>query len=422
MAEPVGLGQPKIYTREAVSWALFDFASTVFSMNVISRYTTLWIIKEKGGTDLTVAVAIIVSLVAASVVNVTLAPLSDAMGRRALFVRLFGLLCVVATALLGTNPGLGIGLALLALANFGNQSAGVFYTAMLPDVSTSRTLGRVSGLAVALGYVGSVIGLVVVERWREETASAAVVFLPTAVLFLVMAVPQFVFVRDTQQRGGVDLRAALRATWRDLALIARLVWQHRKLRWFMLAMLVYMDVHGTATMYMAVYAHYAIGFSDSEKVFLWLSEISLFLVVATVFAVAGAWAIGQAAERYDKVKLLLGVLGLWTVALTIVMITRVKWPFWVAGPMIGVAMGGIWVLSRALLVELGWPEHRTKLFTVFGLVGRAAGIVGPLVWGFTVRVAEPLGYGKYRVAVGTLLAMMMVAVWLVRKAMREKSA
>jgi len=411
---PVLQTPQRIYTREAISWALFDFAATVFAMNVISRFAPLWIIKEKGGTDLMVSMAVIASLIPASIVNILLSPWSDATGRRAVFVRIFGLLCVAATASLGANPALVVALALIAVANFGNQCASVFYTAMLPDVSTRRTLGRISGLGIALGYVGTIVGLVLVERFREEYESASVVFAPTAVLFLLMALPQFLLVRDTQLRTGANFHEAVRSTWRELALIARLVWNHRRLRWFMLAMLVYMDVHGTATLYMAVYAHYAIGFSETEKVVFGLSEISFYLVVGTVFAVVGAWVCGQVADRVDKLKLLLTVLALWTVALMIAILSPVKWPFWLASPLIGMSMGGVWVLSRALLVEMGWPEHRTKLFMIFGLVGRAAGIVGPLTWGLAVHLAEPLGAHKYRVAVGTLLVLMVAAMAIIK--------
>ncbi len=420
MPETAQAAQQKIYTRQSLSWALFDFSTTVFAMNVISRFAALWIKNEKGGTDLDVAWAVIASLLAASVVNVALAPLSDAMGRRAVFVRVFGLLCVGATVALGANPALLLALGLIALANFANQSGMIFWTAMLGDVSTPKTLGQVSGLGAVLSYVGSVLGLVLAERFRGEGVSATVVFVPTAVVYLAVALPQFLLVRDAAPRRAVALAAALRGTWRELVTIGRLVWNHRPLRWFMLAVLLYSDVLGTLTLFMAVYAQEVIGMSGERKVFLWLSEISVYLAAATLFAVAGGWAIGQVADRFSKVKLLLGVLALWTAGLLIAIAATVKWPFWIAGPMIGAAWGGVAVLNRALLIELGWPEHRTKLFTLFALVGRAAGIVGPLLWGLVVQAAEPLGTGKYRVAAATLVVLMLLAMAILRKVMHEQ--
>ena len=413
--------QHRIYTRQSVSWALFDFSTTVFAMNVISRFAALWIKNEKGGTDLDFAWAIVASLVAASAVNVVLAPLSDALGLRAAFVRLFALVCGAATAALGANPTLSLALALIALANFANQSGAIFWTAMLGDVSTPRSLGRISGLGAALSYIGSVTGLMLVERLRDERASAAVVFVPTAVVYVLFALPQFLLVRDRQPHvGGINVAATLRSTWGELVAIGRLIWNRRPLRWLMLAVLLYSDVLGTLTLFMAVYAQEAIGMDEQDKVFLWLTEISVYLIAATVFAVLGGWLIGKLADRLNKLRLLMSLLALWTAGLLIAILTRAKWPFWIAGPMIGLAWGGVAVLGRALLLELGWPEHRTKLFTIFALVGRAAGIIGPFLWGAVVTAAEPLGHDKYRVAAGTLAVLMLLAMWTLRKAMREQ--
>jgi UMF1 family MFS transporter len=422
MRTDAGVGSGRVYTREAVAWALFDFSNTVFSMNVVSRFAALWIKQEKGGADLHFASAIVVSLVAASVVNVLLAPLSDAMGRRAVFVRVFGLTCAGATAALGLDPSLWPALVLLALASFGNQSAIIFWTAMLGDVSRPRTLGKISGLGAALSYVGSVLGLLVVERMREEGAPITHVFVPTAAVYLLVALPQFLLVRDAQPRAGADAGAALRRSWRELVMIVRMVWQHRPLRWFMVALLLYSDVIGTLTLFMAVYAHQTVGMSDDTKMVLWLSEISLYLIAATVFAVISGILIGQVADRFNKLSLLAGVLTVWTVALALAVVANAKWALWIAGPMIGLCWGGVAVLSRALLIELGWPEHRTKLFTVFALIGRAAGIIGPLLWGLVVYAAAPLGAGRYRIAAGMLVAFMCAAIWFLRLAMREQRA
>ena len=34
-----------------ISWALYDLANTIFSMNIVSLYFSLWVINEMGGTD-----------------------------------------------------------------------------------------------------------------------------------------------------------------------------------------------------------------------------------------------------------------------------------------------------------------------------------------------------------------------------------
>jgi UMF1 family MFS transporter len=417
MAQAAATGHEKVYTRTAFSWALFDFSTTVFSMNVISRFGPLWILDEKGGRDVHVMIPIVSALILATVVNLLLAPISDALGRRAVFVRVFMVWCAVATMALGWNLTLWGAIAVLALANFGNQSVGVFWTAMLGDVTKPHSLGRISGLSVMLSYVGSIAGLLAVQPFFRIHGTAAAVFLPTAVIYLLFGLPQFFLVRDAAPRMDVDARAAMGNTWRDLAEMARKVWRFRELRLFMIALLVYMDVHSTATIYMAVYARHAMGF-DAARVVFGVDEITFFLIISTIFAVAGAWTYGQLADRFDKIKLLISVQTLWAVALTIATFTPVQWPFWLMGPLIGAGMGGVWVISRALLVEYSAPDERTKIFTVFGLVGRASGVTGPVTWTLCLLFADQfaaLAPHRYRVAIGSLVIEMLVAIWLVNK-------
>ncbi|NIP80288.1 MAG: MFS transporter, partial [Gemmatimonadetes bacterium] len=68
------------------------------------------------------------------------------------------LTCVGLTALLGI-PGVMGTLVLFAFANYAFQAGLVFYDALLPVVSTPENRGRVSGLGVGLGYVGSFLGV-----------------------------------------------------------------------------------------------------------------------------------------------------------------------------------------------------------------------------------------------------------------------
>src|SRR5207237_1628317 len=48
------------------------------------------------------------------------------------------------------------------IANFAYQAAQPFYNAMLPELVPADEQGRLSGLGVALGYVGSIVGVLLV--------------------------------------------------------------------------------------------------------------------------------------------------------------------------------------------------------------------------------------------------------------------
>ena len=55
-----------------------------------------------------------------------------------------------------------LGLILVAAGNVFFEIAGVNYNAMLSQVSTPRSIGRVSGLGWGMGYIGGIVLLLIV--------------------------------------------------------------------------------------------------------------------------------------------------------------------------------------------------------------------------------------------------------------------
>ena len=47
-----GIARPaSIWNRATISWMLYDLANTIFSLNIVSLYFSLWVINDMGGTD-----------------------------------------------------------------------------------------------------------------------------------------------------------------------------------------------------------------------------------------------------------------------------------------------------------------------------------------------------------------------------------
>ena len=100
---------------------------------------------------------------------------------------------------------------------------------------------------------------------------------------------------------------------------------------------------------------------------------------------------------------------------------------------VGVLLGGLWTTSRPLLAELVPREELGRFFGLFSLSGRAAAIVGPLLWTTVVYFFNPerpmgqfvvnaLGIEEanqaalpYKIGILTLVAMMLVGLYIFRK-------
>ncbi|MFQ5673513.1 MAG: MFS transporter [Nitrospinales bacterium] len=395
-------------TLGIVSWSLYDFANTIFSMNVISLYFALWVTVDHGGRDIVYGAALSGSMLAVAVSVPVFGALSDRTGKRRGPLVLLTIICVACTAAIGMTGQLAQGLILFVLANYCYQSAMVFYNGMLPGVSRGTHVGLVSGYGVALGYLGSIAGLLIVKPFVSEGGRAAA-FVPTASLFLLFAVPCFLFVKDPPAKRTAPARLldAFRALKQTAAQAAR----YRHLLKFILIHFLILDVVNTIIAFMSIYAHNVIGFDDSQ--------INSFLIVSTVSAMAGSLLIGWLVKAKGALWSYGLVLGIWAAALLTAAASHGETVFWLVGPMAGVGMGGVWVVSRALLIQLSPPEKVGEFFGLYGLAGKMASILGPLLWGAIVWIFENTETFKYRAAVSALFLVSLAAIYLFRSLARE---
>jgi len=160
------------------SWILYDFANTIYSMNVVSIYFSLWITVNLAKEDLWVSAGNSISMLLVALSMPILGTLSDFLNRRVAFLFIFTLLCVVATAAIGVAGYflqdlllIIIAVVLFTVANYGYQGALVFYNAILPQLSPPEKIGKISGYGVAAGYLGSILGLLLVMPFAEGEIS-----------------------------------------------------------------------------------------------------------------------------------------------------------------------------------------------------------------------------------------------------------
>ena len=167
----------KLDKKVVLSWGIYDFANTIFSMNIISMYFAQWIIVDHHKEDILYSLTYSLSMLMVALTIPVLGAISDGRGKRKPYLLILTLGCVLATLLIGgissriANANLLVFSALFffLVANYCFEGGLVFYNAMLPEISTPKNIGRVSGFGVALGYAGSIIGLLLVKPFVSGT-------------------------------------------------------------------------------------------------------------------------------------------------------------------------------------------------------------------------------------------------------------
>jgi UMF1 family MFS transporter len=397
---------------EGLAWALYDFANTIFSFAVVSFAMSLWTIRFLGegpGTFWFTA-AVSASVLVNAAVSPVLGAMSDRVGRRTPFLAVFTALCIVATVVIGFVD-IRLGLVAFALANFAYQAALIYYDAMLPDVASPLARGRLSGIGVALGYCGTLlVGVLLLlgVSTAPNGESTSTTFVLVGSLFALFAAPLFLVIHDRRVEGRprVSLADAGRS-WSQLAETVRHARAVPGLLRFIGARFFYSDPINTAIAVMSAFAVHAVGFTEGQALQV--------LLILTVVAVVASFGWGLLADRWGPRRTLFAVLGTWAVGLVVIAVALAPVPFLVAGALLGAGLGGVGVVDRLMLLRLAPPERVGEMFGLYGLVGKFSAVVGPVAYGIIVALLLPrLGTGAYQVAIGSLLVLLLVGMWLLR--------
>jgi UMF1 family MFS transporter len=392
-----------------VSWSFYDFANTIFSMNVISLYFALWVTVDHKGPDILYSAALSGSMLLVAISVPVFGAISDQTGRRRVPLMLLTLVSVAGTYLIGEVDQLLAGILFFVIANYCYQSAMVFYNGMLPQVAKGSHIGLVSGYGVALGYMGSIAGLLLVKPFVEAGGRSAA-FLPTAAMFLIFSIPCFLFVKDpatTRPKKKFHPGQAFQTLRQTLANAG----QYKSLLKFIVIHFLILDVVNTVIAFMSIYANKVMHFSDAQ--------ITTFLIASTSAAMIGSTAIGWGVKHKGTAWSYWLVLWLWVGALSVAILSQSQLMFWMVGPLAGMGMGGVWVVSRAYIVELSPPEKLGEFFGLYGLAGKAASILGPLLWGTVVWIFHDTETFKYRAALTALLVIVIITLFLFRSLSRQ---
>ncbi|QCB92261.1 MFS transporter [Cellulomonas shaoxiangyii] len=427
------VAEPPVVRRQVVAWAAWDWGSAAFNAVVTTFVFTVWLTGSsfaEPGADVDAVTALHSQwlgwgLAAAGVLVALTAPalgtLADAGGRRRLLLGVTS--AVVGLSMLslwfvrpvegGMADAVRLGVLLLAVGTIAAEIAGVAYNALLVQISTPTTIGRISGIGWGAGYVGGIVLLVILYvgfiqpdvGWfgigSEGGIDVRVSMLIAGVWFLVFAVPVLVAVPD-QRRPGAPERVGVVGAYRTVGRHIAELWRHRRstLR-FLIASAVFRDGLAGVFTFGGVLAAGTFGFSPGDVI--------LFAIAANVVAGAATIGAGWLDDRYGPRRVVAWSLAVLVVAGTAVFLLHdLGAPaFWAGGLVLSACVGPAQSASRALLARLSDPGRETELFGLYATTGRAATFLAPAA--FSVAIA--LGGEQYWGVLG-IVAVLLVGLLL----------
>jgi len=412
-----------------VAWCLFDFANSAYTTLIVTvAYSVYFRDAVVGGTgnrgDRLWGTANFLAMAIVALTSPVVGAIADFSGRKKFFLVAATLQTVVATALLYTvRPGdVTAGIVLFVIATIGFEAGYVFYNAFLPDVSTPRTIGRVSGWAWAIGYLGGLTSLALcfplIRRPLKDAAGAfdpvaiahtRLSFVLVAAFFLVFALPAFLWLREASPlgrlAGALDyVRVGFRRVGETLTHLRR----YRDAGLFILASLFFTDGITTVISFSAIYATTTFGFGRGDLVVLFL--------VLNVVAFPGSLIAGILADRIGPKRTLVASLVLWVATILVGGLAQTRAGFYLMAALAALGMGSTQAVGRSFMAQVTPPARESEFFGFYVLSGKFASMFGPLIFGF---VSERTG--SQRIAVLSLLPLFLIGLGLMA-AVNERRA
>lgn len=271
----------------------------------------------------------------------------------------------------------------------------VVYNAMLPDVSNNERMGRISGWAWALGYMGGLLCLAVALVFfvgmgegtgllgitKENALHVRATCLLTACWFIVFSLPLLLnkFLNKktevkTRERVTTSLITGIVMTmFSDLKALKNIIR-------FLIASAIYRD--GLATLFI-VGGLYAAGTFDMS-----FSEILIFGIGLNVTAGLGAFIFSfMDDKRGSKTVVIVSLVALILCGLIIVAVDD-KTIFLAVALLLGIFVGPVQAASRTLLARITPPEKITEMYGLYALTGKSIAFLGPLFFGLLTELFE----------------------------------
>jgi UMF1 family MFS transporter len=311
---------------------------------------------------------------------------------------LFGsyVLTVVATAFLYfVSPGhLLLAMVLVIVSNYGFAVGESFTSSFLPDLGPTEELGKISGFAWGLGYVGGiactalVLG-VVGDQTLENFERVRLVGPITAIFFLVAAIPTFMFLRERGTPKELPPGETLLGMgFRRLLETGRALGGFRDLLVFFVAFFFAMAGLSIVIAFAFIYGDQVIHWSPRSQM--------LMFVITNLTASVGAVGFGFLQKRWGNLRTFNLTLGIWVAAILGIWGTpqisawlngalgtawRAEHVFLFMGAMAGLCLGATQSASRTLVAVFSPESKAAEFFGFWGLFGKLAAIFGLLSLG-----------------------------------------
>lgn len=325
---------------------------------------------------------------------------SDVNGRRKFWVVTLTLVLVaimVSAFFVEPKPEFFLfGLVLYATGSLVQESAFINYYAMLKGVTTEKNIGKISGFAWALGYVGGIILLLISligfalpdVPWfgipTEDSLNIRSIFAFAAIWTLVFSIPLLLFVPEIEKQpvAKESVISSYKKVWGQLVTLRQQAPETLK---FLISSAVYRDGLAGIFTFGAVLGTLAFGFDQTSIIF--------YGIAANIVSGFGAAIGGVLDDKLgSKNVIVASLVGLIISGSCVFVFAGYGQPaYWLFGLLLCLFVGPAQASSRTFVSRFTPAGREGEVFGLYQLTGRAVSFLSGTFWSLGIYVA--IAYG-----------------------------
>ena len=433
---------PKGSRKLLNAWAFYDWANSVYSLVIASAvfpifYQALFksaeieTVQVFGGairsTPL-ISYTTAAAFLAVAIMSPLLSGIADYVGNKKTFMKFFCYLGALSCMGLYffSLEFIYLSLLLYFLALIGFWGSLVFYNSYLPDVAFPEQQDRVSARGYSMGYVGSVILLILnlamvmmPEKFGLGEGGAASMmamkysFISVGIWWIVFSQYSFYYLPKGNPTGQKVHRKVIFNGFNELRTVYRALSEDKRLKRYLAAFFVYSMAVQTVMLVATYFGEQEINWGgDKEKT---IGLISSILIIQLV-AVIGAIVTSRSSEKFGNIPTLIVINCVWVALCIVAFFITTPIQFYYTAGAVGLVMGGIQALSRSTYSKF-LPETKdtTSYFSFYDVAEKIGIVVGMLIYGFIDQLT-----GSMRNSILFLVLFFVVGVILLLRIPRNK--
>ena len=418
------------------AWAFYDWANSVYSLVISSAvfpifYSALTVVKNDSGeivsdrveflgfqfnNDALISYVTAFAFIIIAVMSPFLSGIADYIGNKKSFMKFFNY--VGALGCIGlywfSLDFLWFGLLSYLLGLVGFWGSIVFYNSYLPDIAHKEQQDNASSLGFSLGYIGSIILLIVclVMILNYESFGFSSESVPTRWSFILTGIWWIGFSQYTYRilprsnKKKIEDSRYLFNGFRELQTVFKKVRQNPYLEKYLTAFFIYSMAVQTIMLIATYFGVEEIKWGETDATTGLITSILLIQLVA----IAGAYLAAYLSKKIGNLNVLIIINFIWISVCIYAYFIYSPVQFYIAAFFVGLVMGAIQSLSRSTYSKY-IPDNEkdtTSFFSFFDVTEKVGLVIGMSFYGISAQLTGSVRYSIFFLVIFFIMGVILL--------------